>query len=599
MIILKKLKWSNCFSYGEDNVLDLEKDLIVQLVGTNGTGKSSIPLLIEEALFNKNSKGIKKVDIVNRNNKDSGYSISLDFSIDERKYNISVTRKASIKVVLTCDGEDISSHTATNTFKSVQNVIGMDFKTFSQLVYQSTTSSLQFLTATDTNRKKFLIELLNLDNYLTLFDNFKTAHKEASNEVAEIRGSIDTIKAWISANPIVSNTKKKLLEVPNAPEDAISKRALVQEKLANILEINSKININNQYKSQLSELSAEELIREVTLPEGIGELNEEFTSLKTIIAQADAVVRKIEKLGDSCPTCLQDIDAGKHTELLEEQKSTVSISTKRKNEVQNLIINLKKQLLEYKNHQTTVEKFEKLSTLIDNKLPSKTEDKVELEEKINKFTVEISKKQSEIRDISSQNNEITKFNTELDYLVKQVKDFKLKLLSEESNLKKTNNVYANLEVLKKAFSTNGLVAYKIENLVKDLEDLVNQYLAELSDGRFGLEFVITNDRLNVVISDEGQDIDILALSSGELARVNTSTLLAIRKLMSTLSKSKINVLFLDEVIGVLDDEGREKLIEVLLREHDLNTFLVSHGWSHPLLTKINVVKQNKTSRLEK
>jgi len=43
MIILKKLKWSNCFSYGVDNVLDLEKDLIVQLVGTNGTGKSSIP----------------------------------------------------------------------------------------------------------------------------------------------------------------------------------------------------------------------------------------------------------------------------------------------------------------------------------------------------------------------------------------------------------------------------------------------------------------------------------------------------------------------------------------------------------------------------
>ena len=599
MIILKKLKWSNCFSYGENNELDLEKDLIVQLVGTNGTGKSSIPLLIEEALFNKNSKGIKKVDIVNRNNNENGYSISLDFEVDDRVYNITVERKASIKVVLTCDGEDISSHTATNTFKSIQNVVGMDFKTFSQLVYQSTTSSLQFLTATDTNRKKFLIELLNLDKYLTLFDNFKVAHKEASNEVSEIRGSIDTINSWISTNPVKSNTKKDLIEVPESPEEAISKRALVQEKLANILDINSKININNQYKSQMAELSALELTKEVEMPEGLGELNEEFTSLKTIIAQADAVVQKIEKLGDSCPTCLQDIDSDKHMELLEEQKSTVSVSTKRKNEVQNLVISLKKQLLEYKNHQTTVEKFEKLSTLIDNKLPSKTEDKLELEEKINKFTVEISKKQIEIRDISAQNNEITKFNTELDYLVKQVKEFKLKLLSEESNLKKTNDVYANLEVLKKAFSTNGLVAYKIENLVKDLEDLVNQYLAELSDGRFGLEFVVTNDKLNVVISDEGRDIDILALSSGELARVNTSTLLAIRKLMSTLSKSKINVLFLDEVIGVLDDEGREKLIEVLLKEHDLNTFLVSHSWSHPLLTKIHIIKEEKTSRLDK
>jgi len=598
MIILKKLKWSNCFSYGMDNSLDLEKDLIVQLVGTNGTGKSSIPLLIEEALFNKNSKGIKKVDIVNRNNDKAGYSISLDFEVDDRKYNILVERKSSIKVVLTCDGEDISSHTATNTFKSIQNVVGMDFKTFSQLVYQSTTSSLQFLTATDTNRKKFLIELLNLDKYLTLFDNFKTAHKDAANEVSEIRGSIDTINSWVAANPIKSTTKKKLLEVPDAPEDLISERALVQEKLDNILEINNKININNQYKSQLSELSATELTKEVKMPEGIAELNEEFTSLKTIIAQANNVLQKIESLGDTCPTCLQDIDPEKTAELVDEQKNTVSSSTKRKNEVQNLVINLKKQLVDYKNHQSVVEKFEKLSTLVDNKLPSKTEDKLELEEKINKFTDEISKKQNEIRDISSQNNEITKFNTELDYLVAQVKEFKLKLLSEEARLKKTNDVYANLEVLKKAFSTNGLVAYKIENLVKDLEDLVNQYLAELSDGRFGLEFVVTNDKLNVVISDEGRDIDILALSSGELARVNTSTLLAIRKLMSTLSKSRINVLFLDEVIGVLDDEGREKLIEVLLKEHDLNTFLVSHSWSHPLLVKIHVIKDKKISRLE-
>jgi DNA repair exonuclease SbcCD ATPase subunit len=598
MIILKKLKWSNCFSYGDNNTLDLEENLIVQLVGTNGTGKSSIPLLIEEALYNKNSKGIKKSDIVNRNNPEGGYSISMTFEAAGKNYSIKVDRKSSIKVVLECEGEDITSHTATNTFKTVAKIIGMDFKTFSQLVYQSTTSSLQFLTATDTNRKKFLIELLNLDHYLTLFDNFKAAHKEASTEVAEIRGSIDTIQSWISTNPISSTVKKVLLDVPDAPEDLIAKRALVQEKYDNIIDINNKININNQYKKQLSELSYIELTKEVSAPDGIAGFNDEFTSLKTIILQANVVLQKIESLGASCPTCLQDIDEKKTSELIEEQRDIVSVSTRRKNEVQNLVINLKKDLQNYRKHQSVIEKFEKLSSLVDSKLSSKTEDKFELEEKITKFTSEISKKQTEIKDISSQNNEITKFNTELDYLVKQVKEFKLRLLSEESNLKKTNDVYANLEVLKKAFSTNGLVAYKIENLVKDLEDLVNEYLAELSDGRFGLEFAVTNDKLNVIISDEGKDIDILALSSGELARVNTSTLLAIRKLMSTLSKSKINVLFLDEVIGVLDDEGREKLIEVLLKEHDLNTFLVSHGWSHPLLSKINVIKEEKTSRLE-
>jgi len=56
-------------------------------------------------------------------------------------------------------------------------------------------------------------------------------------------------------------------------------------------------------------------------------------------------------------------------------------------------------------------------------------------------------------------------------------------------------------------------------------------------------------------------------------------------------------LFLDEVTNVLDDQGREKLVEVLLKE-DLNTYIVSHGWSHPLLEKIEVVKNGNISILE-
>ena len=59
MITLQKLKWSNCFSYGSDNELDLSSNTVTQLVGTNGMGKSSIPLIIEEALYNKNSKELK------------------------------------------------------------------------------------------------------------------------------------------------------------------------------------------------------------------------------------------------------------------------------------------------------------------------------------------------------------------------------------------------------------------------------------------------------------------------------------------------------------------------------------------------------------
>jgi DNA repair exonuclease SbcCD ATPase subunit len=132
-----------------------------------------------------------------------------------------------------------------------------------------------------------------------------------------------------------------------------------------------------------------------------------------------------------------------------------------------------------------------------------------------------------------------------------------------------------------------------------LEKLTNEYLAELYAGRFALSFQISNsDKLNVVINDNGRDVDILALSSGERARVNVATLLGIRKLMQSLSNSRINLLILDETIETLDAEGKEKLIEILLAEENLNTVLVSHGFSHPLIEKISVIKENNISRIE-
>jgi DNA repair exonuclease SbcCD ATPase subunit len=136
-------------------------------------------------------------------------------------------------------------------------------------------------------------------------------------------------------------------------------------------------------------------------------------------------------------------------------------------------------------------------------------------------------------------------------------------------------------------------------LIKDLETQTNYYLTELSSGRFQLNFRIAqSDKLNVVITDGNKDIDILALSSGERARVNVSALLGIRRLLQSLSNSRVNLLILDETVESLDLEGKEKLVEVLLTEEHLNTFLVSHGFTHPLLEKIQVVKKNNMSRIE-
>ena len=596
MITLKTLSWDNCFSYGKDNTLNLNDSNLTQLVGTNGQGKSSIPLIIEEVLFNKNSKGIKKQEIQNRFI-NQGYWINITFSVDEDEYEIDVTRKASIKCKLYKNGDDISSHTATNTYKTVQEVLGLDFKTFTQLVYQNTNTSLQFLTATDTNRKKFLIDLLKLEEYVEFFEIFKEAAREISFEVNSLNSKSDTIVKWLEENKLESIDILPILNLPKYSEKDEEDLQRLRSDFEKISEKNKKIIDNNFIKEQLDELEKSE--HRLYKGEEIN-LDAKLQKLGTIRAQmsdAQAHLDKISELEGVCPTCEQEIDWDKMEELRMGYVRTITHGVDTEEDIEEELErgneNNKKVII--RNNQQR--EYESCIRDWDSSLPSTILDGEEISSQIDELTSKILDIRSDIERVSNENMMAERHNTRLSIIQEQTEGFEKELEEIVVALGQVEEKATHLEILKKAFSTNGLLAYKIENLVKDLEEITNDYLAELSAGRFSLEFVVTNDKLNVEITDNAKVVDILALSSGELARVNTATLLAIRKLMSSISSSRINTLFLDEIISVLDEEGKEKLVEILLGE-ELNTYLVSHGWTHPLLAKIEVIKEDNISRLE-
>jgi DNA repair exonuclease SbcCD ATPase subunit len=603
VITLKKLQWSNCFSYGENNELDLNDTIVTQLIGTNGTGKSSIPLILEEVLFNKNSKGIKKADIPNRE-VNKGYDISLSFNVVDDEYLIEVIRRGSIKVKLYKNGEDISSHTATNTYKTLEEVIGIDFKTFSQIVYQNTNASLQFLTATDTNRKRFLIDLLQLDSYVKYFDVFKELSRNLAGDVSNIQGKIDTIDKWLSENYLEDTSLVSKLELPfYSEEDEESLRSL-QIEFQNISEITKKINQNNLYKSQLESIDLRLAKNYVNNNkwQDTEQIVQEIGEIRSRGAQEVQMVKKymdLQELDEAgCPTCGQDIDLAFIQKELHKHQTARTQYTEKLEEANDKLVDINAANKILQQMEQKINSWEEIYRNIDHTMSSQIPDSEEIQDKIIKLRKRISNRQERVTEVIEENERRERHNTRLSIIEEQQTDFENQHKELTTELDKANGKFANVDILKKAFSTNGLLAYKIENLVKDLEELTNEYLAELSDGRFSLEFVVLNDKLNVEIDDNGKTVDILALSAGELARVNTSTLLAIRKLMSSISKSQINVLFLDEVTNVLDEQGKELLVELLLGEENLNTYIVSHGWSHPLLARIEVIKEEKMSRLE-
>ena len=597
MITLQTLKWDNCFSYGSGNELQLNDNTVTQILGTNGMGKSSIPLIIEEALYNKNSKGIKKADIPNRYVND-GYSIYLSFTKDEDRYEITVNRKTNIKVKLEKNGNDVSSHTATNTYKTLQEVLGVDFKTFSQLVYQNTNASLQFLTATDANRKKFLIDLLHLEGYVELFEIFKSASKDVSSRSATIAGKLATVEKWLKDNKLSDTFILPMLDLQiDTSEDEKALSSLMVE-IQNISEKNKKINTNNQYKRLLDQIDMLAIRNStVTQYESYDDLQSELGSLQAAATGAQRTLTKLEKLKEVCPTCKQPIDVSAEKAMIAGERANLLSAQEKINEIKPQIIRIKDNNAELERNEKAQKDCEDLLRSFDRSLPTYILDKEKLEDELQDIRKRLQDAKTKLADNAAENERRTKLNTRIQVIQEQTAEFVEQQEEYDGKLAGNQKLESELDILKKSFSTNGLLAYKIENLVGELEELANEYLAELSDGRFTLEFVVSNDKLNVEITDNGNVVDILALSSGELARVNTATLIAIRKLMSSISKSKINILFLDEVTNVLDDQGREKLVEVLLRE-DMNTYIVSHGWSHPLLEKIEVVKDGNISTLE-
>jgi DNA repair exonuclease SbcCD ATPase subunit len=598
MIIFKKLKWSNCFSYGGDNEISLNSDPVTQMIGLNGTGKSSIPLILEEVLYNKNSKGIKKSDIANRIiNKP--YTIELSLSSNNEEYKIKYTRGKTVKLQLFKDGEDISSHTATNTLKQVEEIVGLDFKTFSQLVYQNTSSSLAFLTATDIERKRFLIELLNLNKYIEYHEKFKEIARQLTIEKTKVETEIITLEKWLEENNLEGMMVLSSVKIEISTETEELERAKLQEEIKNIALLNKKIEKNNLYKKQLAAIdlnsfSDVKITQEISTHNTSMRLGELLADQKT----AQKELNQLVKLKDKCPTCLQDINTefkesliNKYSEIVISCKNEINKLTKELNETKELNKRLKEKLL-------AESEFENLFRAIKHDLQTNLLSESDLKNKLILVEKAIASKKKEIEALITKNLAVERNNTKISLIKEQSEKIKEKLkkakLALNTNIEKLNRI----EILKKVFGTNGLLAYKIENLIKDLEDLVNEYLVELSDGRFSLLFIAEKDKLNIELADNGIIVDINALSSGELARVNTATLLAIRKLMNSLSKTQINLLFLDEIISVLDEAGKDKLVEILLKEDELNTFLISHGWTHPLLAKLEILKENEISRIE-
>jgi len=605
-VTLKELKFSNMFSYGKDNVVNLDKAKISQLTAPNGSGKSSIAMIIQETLFNKNIKGIKKADILNRWSEDKNWSSELTFVADGKDYVVSVTRTgAQTKVKVLENGKDVSDHKVLDTYKMLSEILGLDFEVFSQLTYQSSTDLLEFLRATDANRKKFLINLFNLEKYIAVGEKIKARSSEVDKELIGLYGELKTIEDFLAITSIPD--KKFEIEVPAVDENIQQTIGVLQQDLTNYETTCKKIDKNNMYIKE-----RKGIIFDVGLvPATEFEFWEEYESLKENINLYTRDINRLEndianiRVNDVCPSCGQTIDTS-HLEKvkadLQDQLDTCKTlkeedfkkATKHSDRIK-VLENWQKS---YEINKRNIERFEHLTQLIDPTLPSEYPDFGNIKNQIHQLKIDYKLQADAANKAQEHNKEVEIHNARVEALIDQKNDFSIRQNSvKDVTLTKSNQINS-LNILKKAFSTSGIVAFKLENLTKELENSINYYLSLLSDGQFQVEFKLDKEKLNISVINNGISTPIETVSGGEFSRIQTSILLAIRNLLSKLGGSSVNLLFLDEITGVLDDEGKEKLVEVLQNEEDLNVFLISHDFTHPLIDKISIIKEDNISSIQ-
>ena len=86
-------------------------------------------------------------------------------------------------------------------------------------MYQSTNASLQFLTTTDANRKKFLVELFGVEEYGKYYEVFREVSKGINTKLTALSAKSDTILKWLQDNKLETTNILPEINLPKISEE--------------------------------------------------------------------------------------------------------------------------------------------------------------------------------------------------------------------------------------------------------------------------------------------------------------------------------------------------------------------------------------------
>jgi len=240
---IKNFEFSNMFSFGENNKVDLSKmNGIVGLFAANHTGKSALLDSICFCLFDKCSRASKAEDIMN--NKKNSFDCKINFEIDgidyfiERKARYIKSGRGNVRVdvnfwMVDEAGELISlnGEQRRDTNKNIRGYIGSyeDFILTSLSVQNDNTG---FIDKTQTERKDLLGQFMDLNVFEELYQNANDEIRDINVLLNDFRNNDFTSKL-AECELLVESKQDQYKILEREKTSKIKERNKINEKILN------------------------------------------------------------------------------------------------------------------------------------------------------------------------------------------------------------------------------------------------------------------------------------------------------------------------------------------------------------------------------
>ena len=571
MIIFEKVRWKNFLSTGNwFTEIDFTRSPNTLIIGSNGSGKSTILDALTFGLFGKPFRKINKPQLPNSIN-EKECIVEIEFKVGKKSYKIIRGIKPNTFEIYQ-EGKLLNQDAAARDYQEVleKNILKLNFKSFTQIVILGSASFTPFMQLSAADRRNIIEDLLDIQIFSSMNSLVKEKMVEIKDASAKIKYDMDLTaeKIELQKQNIEEHKKHNDAEIEKKKQEIITSETQIGHLQIDIELIQKHINVLTS-----------KILNKDTVEAKRTKLSNFENQLSNNLRKLDKDVKFYEDNHD-CPTCKQTITQDwKEKQILEKQvkKGDISIALtdieKKIADANNVINEMLKITKHINEHNSEVIKHNASITAI------------------NKY---VAKLNAEITELSTRKDNLEEENTKL----KELREELAELVKKQKQIADEKQYYEFAGTLLK---DTGIKTKIIKQYLPIMNKLINKYLTAMDSF---INFNLNENFEETIKSRHRDDFSYHNFSEGEKMRIDLAILFTWRQIAKLKNSVNTNLLILDEVFdSSLDTVGTDEFLKLMYDiGQDTNVFVISHKGDQ-LFDKFRSVirfeKKNNFSRIAK